>query len=102
MRDDRYHDGFNHAGHLLGWLIPLVIIAGLVMLTVWAVRRLTSLPASAVPTPTPAPGTPQNDPAVESARMRYARGELSREEFLRVAEDLGAPVLDRPGPPASS
>ena len=99
MRDYRYHDHWNHAGHLLGWLIPLVIIVALAVLTVWAVRRMSAPPASAAPTP--APGTPQSDPAVESARIRYARGEISREEFLRVVEDLGAPVLDRAGPSAS-
>ena len=32
------------------------------------------------------------DAAVESVRMRYARGEIDREEFVRVSTDLGAPA----------
>ena len=30
------------------------------------------------------------DEAVEALRLRYARGEMTREEFLQVAEDLGS------------
>jgi uncharacterized membrane protein len=101
MREYRYHDGWNYAGHLLfGWLIPLVIIAGLVVLAVWAIRRMTPVPSSAVAAPTA--GTPHTDPAVESARIRYAGGDLSREEYLRVVADLGAPVADPPVPSGSS
>lgn len=29
------------------------------------------------------------DPAMDHARMRYARGEMSREEYLRLVADLG-------------
>ena len=36
------------------------------------------------------------DAAVESVRMRYARGEIDRDEFVRVSTDLGAP------PPAAA
>ena len=31
------------------------------------------------------------DAAVDSVRLRYARGEIDRDEFIRVATDLGAP-----------
>jgi uncharacterized membrane protein len=31
------------------------------------------------------------DAAVEFVRMRYARGEIDRDEFVRISTDLGAP-----------
>ena len=31
------------------------------------------------------------DEALDAARLRYARGEMTREEFLQVTEDLGGP-----------
>ncbi len=32
---------------------------------------------------------PGRDPALEQARLRYARGEIRRDEFLRLSRDLG-------------
>jgi hypothetical protein len=40
-----------------------------------------------------------NDPALEHARYRYARGEIDRDQFLLISNDLGAPV-SAPPPPA--
>jgi hypothetical protein len=40
------------------------------------------------------------DPALAALRLRYARGELSREEFLRTSADLGAPPPADGPPPA--
>jgi uncharacterized membrane protein len=38
------------------------------------------------------------DPAIHELRLRYARGELSREEFLERSHDLGAPGGGEPPP----
>ncbi|MDQ4149318.1 MAG: hypothetical protein M3164_04915 [Actinomycetota bacterium] len=36
---------------------------------------------------------PQRDPALEEVRMRYARGEITREEYNSITQDLeGRPV----------
>ncbi|MEX2375609.1 MAG: hypothetical protein WD942_08510, partial [Dehalococcoidia bacterium] len=32
----------------------------------------------------------ERGPAVDAARLRYAQGELSREQFVQIMEDLGA------------
>jgi uncharacterized membrane protein len=40
---------------------------------------------------------PRPDDALATLRMRYAKGEMTREEFLRANEDLGGP----PPPPAT-
>jgi putative membrane protein len=45
------------------------------------------------------------DQALDTLRLRYARGEISREEFLQAIEDLGGPAPQDPGsppPPATS
>lgn len=80
-----------------GWLLPLVFVGLLVGIAVWVVARSTGerprASAGLPPAPgwTPAPVGPRPDAAVEQARLRYARGEIGRTEFLRVSRDLGAP-----------
>jgi hypothetical protein len=84
---------------LVGWLLTLAVIG----LIVWLVvrRRPASFaegrPAGWGQQPPWAAAPPRPDSALEIARARYARGEMSREEFLRVSSDLGGPP---PGPEA--
>src|SRR5665213_2653882 len=85
-----YRSGFfaGHGGgghHVLGILFVVAFLIALVVLVVFVVRWARSgPPASAAPVAVP--GTA--DAAVSAARMRYARGELSREDFLRISADL--------------
>ena len=51
------------------------------------------------PPPGPGRGPAPADEALTHVRLRYARGELSRDEYLRMSADLGAPVVDAPAPP---
>jgi uncharacterized membrane protein len=75
-------------GSTLGWVIfalQLLMLAGLAVLLARAFMR-----------PRPAgPAAP-----LEIARYRYARGELSHDEYLQVVHDLGggdeAPTQDLP------
>jgi hypothetical protein len=81
---------------LLGWLLTLAVIG----LIVWLVVRRRPAPFEGRPgwwgqQPPWAAGPPRRDDALEIARARYARGEMSREEYLRVTSDLGGPP---PGP----
>jgi putative membrane protein len=96
--------GFHHGAEgwgLLGWLLPLLFIGVLVGLVVWLVLRVTQRPATAggpgwTPAPPPAPNA-----ALEQVRARYARGEITREDFLQMASDLGgAPYVPPAAPPA--
>jgi putative membrane protein len=72
----------------------LVLFIALVVAVVWLVvrevRRRRAQPALAGPsatfrTPTP----PGYDDALEQLRLRYVRGEIDRDEYLRKVEDLG-------------
>ena len=83
---------------VLGWLMPLLMIGLIAALAVWAVARMTRDRPASIAGPIPpfasagavSPPAPGPDTALERARMRYAGGEIDREEFLQVSRDLGA------------
>ncbi len=72
-------------GHMWGWgvgwwwvLMPIGMIifwGGIVALIVWAIRQFTE-------------GRGGKGDAIDIARARYARGEISREEFDQIRRDL--------------
>lgn len=75
----------RYGGGLLG---PFLILWGafmLVRVALWASRR----------GPGGGPGGRRFDPAVMEARRRYARGEITREQFEQIVSDLRRPP---PGP----
>ena len=92
--------GWSGPGMLMMTLSTLLWLA-LIGVLIWAVLRMTKgrAPAGAVAfagqVPSPA-GPP--DAALERARMRYAQGEIGRDEFLQVSRDLGG---GEPTPPAA-
>jgi putative membrane protein len=79
------HNGVGHP--FLALLVVLVLVALVCLAVVWAFR-LTRGPRPAAL----AAGMPPRDPALDSVRMRYARGEIGRDEFLQTSADLGAPL----------
>lgn len=74
-----------HHGAWQAW-IPMILLLVLVGLVIWAVIRATSGKS------TPQPAGPATDPAMDTLRMTYAKGEIDRDEFVTRARDLGAPV----------
>jgi uncharacterized membrane protein len=82
-------DGIGPFEGLIGLLVVGLIAAGVVALIVSLARSNRIQSVSTYPAP------PPRDPALEAVRMRYARGEISREEYAAVAADLE-------GRPASS
>lgn len=91
-------NGFCNFGHMggfgtfgtWGWIALIVqmvfwlaLIAGTVLLVVWAIRRSnrasTSLPGYAIT------GQPS---AKEILQARYARGEITREQYQQMLDDL--------------
>ena len=63
-----------------GFLFWLLIVAGIVALVIWAVR--TSSGRSS--------GVSSHEPdALEIARRRYAKGEISKEQYEQIKHDLG-------------
>jgi hypothetical protein len=105
---------FDHGGHgggSLGWVIfalELLLLAGIVILLVRAFTapRFAGPPAGPPPQGKRRFGRP--DPLTH-ARMRYANGEIGRDEYLQITRDLGgtpapaaaaeeAPTEERPPP----
>jgi putative membrane protein len=68
-------------GMMLWMLLPgLLVLAAIALLVVWAVRRGAGATG----------GAGQRDAALETLRRRYAAGELSQEQYRRMAKELGA------------
>ena len=102
--DEFWHEGARHAHHEwwgapLHMLVFLLLVALLVIGVVWLVRRLAPYPpaGASVPAVMPPPGAIGQDPAVAMLRMRYAKGEVSRDEFQRGMEDLTGNAAPWPG-----
>jgi putative membrane protein len=71
--------GFNPFGAILSFVIGALIIGGIVLLVVWLARsggRTLS-------------GAPSGDAALEIVKARYARGEITQEQFNTIKHDLG-------------
>ena len=80
-------------------LLPLLLFAILVGVIVWGVLRLTAQRTSAlagVGPVGPPPAVPPRDHAQEELRVRYARGDIDRTEYLERATDLGIVNADAP------
>jgi uncharacterized membrane protein len=85
-RDNPFFVEAHQCGHGWMWIFPALFLLLLAAGLVWAIlrTRTTQPPAAAA--------APDVDPALAEARMRYARGELTREQFLEADADLrGAP-----------
>jgi uncharacterized membrane protein len=79
----------------LAWILTLAAIGLIVYLIV---RRRPALTDGRPGWGPPPSAAPRPDSALEIARARYARGEMSREEFLRVTSDLGGSPPPEAGP----
>ena len=64
---------------LVGLLFNLLIVVGVVVLIVWAVRRFSAGSHDVSHTQTPR----------EILQARYARGEITREQYQQMLSDLG-------------
>lgn len=93
---DGIERGFDGGFHWFG-IVPLLLFAALIGVIVWAVIRLTreggasalvgagaTGGAMAAPMPVARP-----DGAIEELRLRYARGEMTREDYTQRFADLG-------------
>ncbi len=78
------HDGWcGGPFHIILLILLLVLLVGG---GVWLFRRLSV--SSSSQAAAPAAVASAGDPAVSALRMRYAKGEVSREDFRQAIEDL--------------
>ena len=69
--------GMGLLGGIIGLILNLVILIGIVVLVVWAVKRFTSSNSSSLIQ------TPK-----EILQARYARGEITREQYQQMLSDF--------------
>jgi hypothetical protein len=91
-----HHDAWWGFTHVVPFLMFLVLLG----VAIWAVLRFTSRPLAAgasgvahVPVGTAAVAPPARDAAMEELRIRYARGDLGRDDFSQRMRDLGYPDI---------
>jgi uncharacterized membrane protein len=86
-------------------ILPFVVLIAVAALVVWVVLRLSADRGRLAPQAAGWTGPPaiRTDSALEEVRMRYARGEIDRDEFVRRSNDLGGmPIEPTPPPPAAA
>ena len=75
------YGGMGLLGGLIGLIFNLVVIVGIAWLVIWAVRRFTG-----------ADGNWSRSAGSQSPRevleLRYARGEITRDQFRQMLKDL--------------
>jgi putative membrane protein len=77
--------GYGMGGMWLWWLFGLILLVGLVLLAVLVVRTLAG---GTVSGPPGAPGSAPPNRAREILDERYARGEVSTEEYQERLRSL--------------
>lgn len=81
-------------------ILALIMFAILLGVLVWGVLRLTSAKHPSASGTTAVTSGDRHDGALEEVRVRYARGEMNREEFMQRFRDLGGTGID-PTPPVA-
>ena len=75
---NQYGFGYNPLGGIISLIVWALVIGGIVLLVVWLARN------AKVTTGT------LSDSAIEIAKARYARGEITKEQFDTLKKDLSA------------
>jgi len=73
--------GMGWGGILIGGIISLAVLVGIVLLIVWAVRKGTESHGTG-------PGMTGQGTPLDIAKERYAKGEITREQFEQIKRDL--------------
>lgn len=71
---------------LIGLFLMIVFWGGLILLAVWLVRVI--FPGSRVSHPAAKTPSKENESASEILAQRYARGEITREQFEIMKQDI--------------
>ena len=78
-----HHLGYNtfgYGGMIFGGLLWIAFIIAIIFLIVWAIRKASGSKNTAAPQNQQSP--------LEIAKLRYANGELTREEYQALLDDL--------------
>jgi len=76
------YSGVGLVGMILSAIVSVAFVIGLVLLIVWVIRRMSANPSHYVAQ------TPASQSARDIAQMRYAKGEITRDEYQQIITDL--------------
>jgi putative membrane protein len=79
------YGGFGLIGGIIGLVVTIAILIGLVVLVVWAVRRISGSQGGSL---LPMSQNANQLSAGEILAQRYARGEITREQYKQMQEDI--------------
>src|SRR3954465_7996362 len=88
-----YFGGPHHDGQGWHWIVPLLFLLLLTGMVAWMLLQSRRGGGAVAVSPG---GGAAGDPALGGLRLRYARGEVSRDEFVTTEADLRALA---PAPP---
>ena len=77
-----WYGGLGWIGMLINLVISVVLIIGVIFLVIWIVKRLSNNNSEREFNNTTLS-------AVDIAKERYAKGEITREEYQKLLTDLG-------------
>lgn len=77
-----YGHGGGWLGIIIGLIITVMVIIGIIVLAIWAVRRLSRKSEGSTL------ANKSGESAREIAQARYARGEISRDEYKMIISEL--------------
>ena len=77
--------GFGLIGLIINLVLTIGVIVGLVLLAIWAIRRLTHNQRGSIISAGQSQGMAT---AREILQARYARGEITREEYQQMLTDI--------------
>lgn len=80
--------GYGMMGGGWGWGVLMMVVPVVLLVLILLVAMDAIAPRSA--TPTYVPPVPPTASAIEILNARYARGEVSRDDYLRIRADLEA------------
>ncbi len=73
-----FWDGGIILAWILNWVMIIIFWVGIIILIVWGVTKLIRTGKSA-----------NSSSALDIAKERYARGEITKEEFDQIKKDIG-------------
>ncbi len=82
IRNFGFFGAYSWIGLIINAVIVIALIVALVVLIVWAIRSMRRSPASTGIMSTSAQS------AREITQQRYARGEITREQYQQILADL--------------
>ena len=82
MMGNYWYGGMGWIGMILGAILCIAVLIGLIYLIAWAVRRTSGNSSQS------GSQAPISQSAKDIVKARYAKGEITRDEYQKILSDL--------------